>query len=278
VYCRTICTCLDLFDYRRAGEWSDVIRECGGSYGADGFPGDCRAHGAAVLVHRGQWSAAVEEAQAACTETATFDLGHTGLASYELGVAQLRSGNLDAAGEAFRRAHELGADTEPGMSMLQLASTETAGAAASLTTALQQAAGDPLRRAKLLPTYVDVTIATGEIEKAHAAVTELAGIAHDYGSAVLSAAAAFAKGRLAFLSKDLDAAAVHLRESSRLWLTVDAPYEGARARLELGRTLAAQKNTEAALLELQAARAVFERLGARGEVDATVVAIKAITG
>jgi hypothetical protein len=48
--------------------------------------------------------------------------------------------------------------------------------------------------------------------------------------------------------------------------------------LELGRTLAAQKNTEAALLELQAARAVFERLGARGEVDATVVAIKAITG
>jgi tetratricopeptide (TPR) repeat protein len=278
VYCRTICTCLDLFDYRRASEWSQVVRECGNSHGADGFPGDCRAHGAAVLVHRGLWSAAVEEAQTACNETATFDLGHTGLASYELGVAQLRSGNLDAADEAFRKAHELGADAEPGLSMLQLARGETTSAAASLSTALQQAAGDPLRRARLLPTYVDVAIANADLDKAQAAVTELAGIAHDYDSVVLSAAAAFATGRLAFLSGDLDTSAVNLRESNQLWLTVDAPYEGARARLALGQTLAAQKNTEAALLELQAANAAFRRLGAHTEVNATAVAIKAITG
>jgi hypothetical protein len=28
VYCRTLCSCLDLFQYRRAFEWTEVVREC----------------------------------------------------------------------------------------------------------------------------------------------------------------------------------------------------------------------------------------------------------
>jgi hypothetical protein len=275
VYCRTICTCLDLFDYRRASEWVDAISECRAAHGPDGFPGDCRAHKAAILVHRGQWSVAAEEARTACNEASTFDLAHSGLASYELGVAELRAGRLDAADDALRRAHELGADVEPCMSLLRLARGDAAGAAAALRDALKQSS-DRLRRARLLPAHLDAALANEDTECARAAAAELAATALDYDSGTLHAAAAFAAGRLAAATGDLDAATTKLRESHRLWMSVDAPYEAARARLELGRALAAQRNVDAALLELRSAAAAFERLGAHAEAVAAGAAAEVV--
>jgi hypothetical protein len=63
VYCRTVCTCLDLFDYGRAREWIEVIEATAPAIGSRGFPGDCRAHRAAVLIARGDWAAGEEEAR-----------------------------------------------------------------------------------------------------------------------------------------------------------------------------------------------------------------------
>lgn len=45
-----------------------------------------------------------------------------------------------------------------------------------------------------------------------------------------------------------------------------APYEGARVRVLIGRTCRALGDAEAATLEHQAARSVFERLGARPDL------------
>ena len=149
-------------------------------------------------------------------------------------MAELRAGNFTAADRAFGRTHELGADPEPGMSMLRLARGDAAGARAALREALKRAAGNPLKRARLLPVQVDVALAIGDVDVARAAATDLAVIAHDYDSSVLGAATAFAEGRLAAVSGDLDLAKTKLRDSHRLWLTVDSPHEAARARLELG--------------------------------------------
>ena len=84
VYCRMMCACLDLLDYRRAGEWTEVVDRCRTTTGMGGFPGDCRTHRVAVLIKRGAWDDGEREALLACTEADRFDRAHTGLASYEL--------------------------------------------------------------------------------------------------------------------------------------------------------------------------------------------------
>jgi hypothetical protein len=151
VYCRMICACLDLLDYRRAAEWTDVVDRCGATTGMGGFPGDCRTHRVAVLIKRGAWDDGEWEALLACAEADTFDRAHTGLASYELGEIRLRRGDLGGAEDAFKRAHQLGFVPQPGMSLLHLARGDTAAASSSIERALRDPALDRLARARLLP-------------------------------------------------------------------------------------------------------------------------------
>jgi DNA-binding SARP family transcriptional activator len=49
IYCRSICACLDILDYQRAGEWTDAVTEWTAATGAADYPGDCRTHRAEIL-------------------------------------------------------------------------------------------------------------------------------------------------------------------------------------------------------------------------------------
>jgi hypothetical protein len=89
---------------------------------------------------------------------------------------------------------------------------------------------------------------------------ELAGI---YGSSALAAAAVCARGALLRTEGELDAAVQAVREGVRLWQAASAPYEAARARLLLAETLREIGTVSPALVELRAASASFESLGAR---------------
>jgi DNA-binding NarL/FixJ family response regulator len=53
----------------------------------------------------------------------------------------------------------------------------------------------------------------------------------------------------------------------RVWQEVEAPYEAARARVLAGVACRALGDEEGAGLELEAARAAFERLGAAPDLD-----------
>jgi len=57
-----------------------------------------------------------------------------------------------------------------------------------------------------------------------------------------------------------------LRCAFELWRRLDAPYEAARVRVLIGDVCRALGDYEAAGLELEAAKAVFERLGARPDL------------
>jgi tRNA A-37 threonylcarbamoyl transferase component Bud32/tetratricopeptide (TPR) repeat protein len=262
VYCRTICACLDLLDYRRAAEWTQAIERCRRANGEGGFPGDCRTHHAAILFLRGDWTASEQEALLACDESATFDLVHAGLASYELGELRLRQGDLARAGAAFRRAHELGTTPQPGFSLLRLAEGNCAAAGASIRSALAAVPADPLARERLLPAAVEIALAEGELERAHESATELATIAERFQGPAPRAAAACAQGAVLLADEQAEQAAKVLREGCQLWLESEAPYEAARARMLLADALGALGDQEASLLELSAARETFERMGA----------------
>jgi tetratricopeptide (TPR) repeat protein len=267
VYCRMICACLDLLDYRRAGEWTEVVDRCTATTGMGGFPGDCRTHRVAVLIKRGAWDDGEREALLACEEAQTFDLAHTGLASYELGEIRLRRGDFDGAETAFKRAHELGFVPQPGMSLLHLARGDAAAARSSIETALRDPSLDRLGRARLLPSSVEIRLAAGDDSAARTAVAELEEVAELYAMPALGAAASHARGELELATGNADEAAARLQSAYRLWQAVEAPYESARSRETLADAHLKQGDLESCALELNAASSMFERLGAVPDLE-----------
>ena len=266
VYCRTICTCLDLFDFRRATEWTDLVQGITDAAGPVGVGGDCRTHRAAVKIFLGEWADGEREAEHACTQSATWDLNHTAIAQYEVGEIKRRMGDFVAAGDAFRRSHELGGVPHPGLALLQLAEGDLEGAAAAVAGALADTR-DQLVRAKLLPAQVDIALARGDIDTARIAAIELDGIAERYGSGALRAAADTARGALRLADGDARAAIRDLRSGRRAWQEIGAPYETARARVHIAEALAATGDHASATMELEAALSAFQRLGAKPDAE-----------
>ena len=267
VYCRMLGVCVDRYDYRRAGEWTDVVETCRATNGMGGFPGDCRTHRASVLLMRGAWAEGEQEALRAVEDLQAFNLPHIPLASYELGEIRLRQGDLDGAEEAFLRAHELGLAPQPGMALLRLARGESSAAAASIDTALADTSLDRLARSRLLRAQVEIALAVGDHASASSAVAELEETAETFGIPALQAAAEHARGELELAGGDAAEAARRLASAQRLWHEVEAPYEAARARERLAEAQLARGDRESGVLELRAACTAFERLGAKRDVE-----------
>jgi class 3 adenylate cyclase len=261
VYCNMITTFGSLGDYRRAGEWSDVAKRWCERQEIAGFPGMCRVHRAEIMRLRGAWPEAEREARRACDELRNFNLEAAAEAFYEVGEIRLRVGDLEAAKEAFGHANELGRDPQPGLARLRLAEGKPDSATACMRRALDEESRD-LARARLLPAEVELSIATGDLERARAATEELEAIAGRYEGAALAAAGVTSRGRLGFAEGEAGEAVRSLRKAVRLWRELDLPYDGAEARLELARAYRAEGDHDSALLELRSAKATFEQLGA----------------
>jgi DNA-binding SARP family transcriptional activator/class 3 adenylate cyclase len=268
VYCTTISTCRDLADYRRAGEWTQMARRWCEQQAISGFPGICRVYHAEVMRLRGAWGEAEQEVRRACKELGRFVPRRAAAAFYQLGEIRLRIGDLGAAEEAFRQAHELCWNPEPGLSLLRLAQGDVIAAAASIRRVLS---GQTYRlgRAMLLPAQVDIAIAAGDLQTAREATDELASIAEAYGSPALVASAHSARGALKLAEGEPGVAMDSLRRAVHMWQEVDAPYEVARARVLLAASLEAQGDDYAAEFERSAALRAFERVGALADANRT---------
>ena len=276
VYCRTICSCVDALDYQRAREWTEVIDRAASDQCAAGFPGDCRAHRATLLAARGEWAAAESEALIACVEKERIDLSHSAIANYEIGQLRLRTGDFESAAAAFQRAHELGMSPQPGLAFLHLERGDVEGATASIRTAIDETTPGSLRRARLLQAQTEIASAARDAATARTAADELARIADAHASRTLKASASSAVG-IALLEACKPAEALgHLRQASLLWIEVNAPYDAARIRSRLAAALRALNDKRSATLELEAARALFERLGARPDATRTIQALVAV--
>jgi len=262
IYCNTIETCKELADYRRAGDWTDAAERWREREGIAGFTGVCRVYRAEIMRRRGAWPEAEREVRRACDELRDFNLYYAAEAFYELGEIRLRLGDLVGADQAFRQAHELGREPEPGLALLHLAEGRADAALAAVKSALAETGDDRLARARLLPATVEVALAAGDQETARGAAAELEGIARAYGTSALEASAFCARGAVQLADGDGAAARHSLRRGYRLWQEIDAPYESARARVLLAAAHQVEGDHEGAALELAAAKSAFERLGA----------------
>ena len=273
IYCTTIAACRDAGDLKRAGQWADEGERWMRRQSVGGYPGICRVHRAELKMLRGRWSEAEQEARQACEELERFGLlDAVGYAHYAVGEIRLRIGDLDGAAEALERAYEYGHDAQPGMALLQLARGESDEAARSIGRALAAAAGaeGPARRtarARLLPAQIEIALAAGDLETAGHAVDELESIATDFQRPVFEAGALTARGELLLGEDRASEASPLLGRSWRLWQETDLPYESARARLHYAEAVAAEGDQDAARRDLRAVRGVFERLGARRDLE-----------
>jgi class 3 adenylate cyclase len=268
IYCNTIAACRNVGDFKRAGQWAEDGERWMRRQAVGGYPGVCRVHRAELKKLRGLWSEAEQEARQACDELARFGLlDAVGYAQYEIGEIRLRIGDLDGAAEAFERAYEYGHEAQPGRALLHLARGEVDEAARSIRRALTATAGsdgtlDRAARAKLLPAQIDIALTARDLATAGTAVDELESIARDFERPVFEAGALTGRGELLLGEDRPSEASPLLGRSWRLWQETDLPYESARARLRYAEAVAADGDPTAARLDLRAARATFERLGA----------------
>jgi Tetratricopeptide repeat len=75
-----------------------------------------------------------------------------------LGELCRRRGDYQGAEDAFRRAHELGGDPQPGLALVRLAQGHAAAASTALGGALSDRSTPPMRRAQLLAAQVEVAL------------------------------------------------------------------------------------------------------------------------
>lgn len=262
-YCSVIDACQRVFDLQRAQEWTTALdRWCESQPQLVHFRGQCLLNRAQLKLFHGAWQDAAAEAGRASERMAEPEAGSSlGEAIYQAAELHRLRGEFGEAETAYRRASRLGRRPEPGMALLRLAQGRTQAAAAAIRRATDETTS-LFARPQLLGPLVEIMLAAGSIATARVAADEMTRIADEVGAPLLTAMAGRANGAVLLAEGDAGAALAALRASWTTWHALDAPYEAARVRVLIGLACRELGDRDSAAMELDAAREVFQNLGA----------------
>ncbi|MGH2721057.1 MAG: LuxR C-terminal-related transcriptional regulator [Actinomycetota bacterium] len=270
IYCDVIGTCMAMADLGRAAEWSRAAAAwCDAQPSPTPFHGLCRVYRLELESLRGAWTSAEADALRTSAELLPMDPYAAAEAFYAIGEIRRRRGDAPAAEEAFRRAHELGRDPQPGLALLALGRGSAQAAELALRLAVAAEEGHGRQRVRLLAAHVEAAVAAGDLAGARESSRTLDGIALDRGIPLIDATAASARAVLQSAAAETEGALASARQAVARWQELKLPYEEALARVVLAEACRQGGDEEGARMELEVAHAAFERLGARTEAART---------
>lgn len=266
VYCNTIGAYREAGEFAMGGEWAQTAARWCQRESITGFPGICRVHSAEFIRLRGAWADAEHEARRASAELEGFTPGAAAEAYYEVGQVRLLMGDIEGADKAFRQAHGLGRDPQPGAAMLLAAKGDPASALRSLETSIASHELGLLDEMRSLVTEAGIACELGLVEVAERAALQVETLGAGQKGPGLQVLGLQARGSVEAARGDPEAQKT-LRRALRLWQDMNAPYEAALVRLLLARALRQSGDQAGAGRECEAALAVFERLGAKPDAE-----------
>jgi len=267
VYCGSIEAFAEIFDLRRAQDWTQALSDWADRQ-PDRLPfrGRCLVYRSSLMRFHGDWTTALDEARRAeewllrpPPEPAV------GEAYYEQAELHRLRGEFAAADAAYREGSRWGRRPEPGLALLLLARGRRDAARTMIERALEEAADD-IARVKVLPALGEIALATGDRDLAGAAVEGLAAAQAARPAPVLAGTLARLDAEVRFVGGDARGALARLRAAESVWQELDAPYDLARVRADLGEVLLALGDTDSASLEFDAALRTFRDLGADPDI------------
>ena len=263
VYCSVLDACGEIFDLRRAMEWTEALEQwCASQPDLVPYRGHCLVRRAELLQLHGAWPDALQEAQRASEWLSQpVPKPSLGAALYQVGEVLRLRGRFAEAEEAYRRAGEWQPSLGPGFAQLRLAQGQVEIANA-LIRRLHEEVHQPGPRAKVLHASVEIALASGDVASAESASKELEEIASRCDIPFLRAVSCHTLGAVLVGRGQAREALVALRRAWTMWNELGVPYEAARVRVLIGRACQELSDQQSALVELETARKTFEQLGA----------------
>lgn len=257
--CHTVSGCAQAGELDRADQWSRALHGWSTTWRARHFFGICRTAYGGVLAARGQWPLAEEELATAIDDIRTTRPALAAPTAVRLGELRIRQGRLDEARELFEAAlphpHAV-----VGIGELALrAGDPTAAAEAAERVLRRLGASNVLDRFPALELLACARAAAGQLDEAHAALTQLPGI--EVVTPYLRGRVLLVRGEVLVAAADCDGAREVLEDAIDLFAACSAPYEGARARLLWAGCLGTLGRPDQAAAEERAARDVLALLG-----------------
>jgi ATP/maltotriose-dependent transcriptional regulator MalT len=277
ILCYVMDACDRVRDFERASQWCARIKDFVERRGLGVVYAVCRPHYAVVLMWRGDWGEA--EQQLVDSERELLELRPSMVVEAIVRMAELRwrQGRWPESADLFKRVEQ-----EPlsqlGRAELALSEGDALGAVELGERYLRRMPPENrIERAAGLELMVRALSARGDHAAVETTLAELRAIANEVGTSPLLGWACAAAGTAALAQGAHDEARRELEDAIFQFERGGAPFEAARARVELARSLHGLSRAPNAAEEAQTALNTFRRLGAERE-SARAVALLAELG